>query len=121
MNIQIYGKKKCFTTKAAERFFKERRIKFQYINLEEKSMSPRELENILIKVKDIELLIDKKSPLYQTLNFHLLRTNEMKKKVLLENPKVFVTPIIRDCDSKECTVGDINAEKIWKSWVANNI
>jgi len=31
MNIQIYGNKKCFATKKAERYFKERRIKYQYV------------------------------------------------------------------------------------------
>ena len=33
MNIQIYGKSKCFDTKKAERWFKERRIKYQYVDL----------------------------------------------------------------------------------------
>ena len=39
MNIQIFGKSKCFDTKKAERYFKERGIRFQSINLNEKGMS----------------------------------------------------------------------------------
>ena len=39
MNIQIFGTKKCFDTKKAQRFFKERGIKFQFIDMKEKEMS----------------------------------------------------------------------------------
>ena len=39
MNIQIFGKSKCFDTKKAERYFKERKIKYQLINMTEKGMS----------------------------------------------------------------------------------
>ena len=46
MNIQIYGKSKCFDTKKAERYFKERRIKYQYIDLEKYGMSAGEYRNI---------------------------------------------------------------------------
>lgn len=114
MNIQIFGKAKCFATKAAERFFKERGIKVQYIDILDKGLSPKELENILSKIKDLELLINKKNSFYESLNFGMLRTNEMKKKILLENPQLFVTPIVRDCDSRECTIGQ--NESIWKTW-----
>ena len=37
MNIQIFGSSKCFDTKKAERWFKERRIKYQYIDLPKKA------------------------------------------------------------------------------------
>lgn len=42
MNIQIFGTKKCNDTKKAERFFKERGIKFQFIDMKEKGMSKGE-------------------------------------------------------------------------------
>ena len=42
MNIQIFGTKKCNNTKKAERFFKERGIKFQFIDMKEKGMSKGE-------------------------------------------------------------------------------
>ena len=47
MNIQIFGKNKCFDTKKAQRYFKERNIKFQFINLDEKEMSKKEFESVL--------------------------------------------------------------------------
>lgn len=114
MNIQIFGKNKCFESKSAERFFKERKIKYQYINLAEKGMSLRELDIVLAYVKDIDELFDTKSSLYVSLNVPKLRTVESKKMLLLANPLALKTPIVRDCDSKKCTVGA--AEQIWKSW-----
>ena len=56
MNIQIFGFKNCFDTKKAERYFKERRIKYQFIDLKEKSLSKRELESVRVSVKDINKL-----------------------------------------------------------------
>ena len=58
MNIQIYGKSKCFDTKKAERYFKERRIKYQYIDLEKYGMSLGEYRNIKAAIGSIE---DRKS------------------------------------------------------------
>ena len=46
MNIQIFGRNKCFDTKKAERYFKERRIKYQLIDLPRFGMSRRELESV---------------------------------------------------------------------------
>lgn len=116
MNIQIFGKNKCFESKAAERFFKERNVKYQFINILEKSLSVRELDNILQCVKDIDLLFDHKSKLFESLNIAFIkRSLEDKKELLLSNPSLFITPIVRDCDSKKCTVG--KAENIWKSWM----
>ena len=46
MNIQIFGTTKCFDTKKAQRYFKERGIKFQMIDLKEKEMSRGEFENV---------------------------------------------------------------------------
>ena len=47
MNIQIFGKSKCFDTKKAQRWFKERRIPFQMIDLPRYGMSGREFESVL--------------------------------------------------------------------------
>lgn len=116
MNIQIFGKNKCFESRAAERFFKERKIKFHFINLLEKGLSARELDNVLACVKDVDLLFDKKSPLYESFNVaYISRSVEDKKELLLANPALLTTPIVRDCDSKKCTVG--KADSIWKEWI----
>ncbi len=112
MNIQIFGTKKCFDTKKAERFFKERNIKYQFIDLNEKSMSKGELASILRSV-NINDLINSKSKDYIKLNFNNIRSAEVKGELLLKNQKVMNTPVVRN--GKEATVGyDI---EVWNSWI----
>ena len=60
MNIQIFGKSKCFDTKKAERWFKERRIKFQAIDLKKYGMSRGELQSVKSAV-GLEALVDEKT------------------------------------------------------------
>lgn len=115
MNIQIFGTKKCFDTKKAERFFKERKIQFQFIDLNEKSMSKGELSSVLRSV-NINELINTKSKEYTKLNFSNIRSAEIKAELLLKNQKVLNTPIVRN--GKEATVG-YNLE-VWNSWIENN-
>ena len=116
MNIQIYGKTKCFKTKSAERFFKERKIKFQSIDILEKGMSLRELESVIAGIGDISLLVDSKSPLYNTTSYGMLRTMDAKKQCLVDNPKLIMTPVVRECEGRRATVGD--GSKTWLSWLA---
>ena len=61
MNIQIFGKSKCFDTKKAERWFKERRIRFQAIDLKKYGMSRGELQSVKSAV-GLEALVDEKHP-----------------------------------------------------------
>ena len=58
MNIQIFGTKKSFDTKKAQRYFKERRVKFQFIDLKEKGMSKGELDSVARAVGGIDAVID---------------------------------------------------------------
>ena len=58
MNIQIFGTKKCNETKKAERFFKERGIKYQFIDMKEKGMSKGEFNSVCQAVGGFEALID---------------------------------------------------------------
>lgn len=119
MNIQIFGKNKCFGSRAAERFFKERKIKYQFINILEKGLSARELDNVLQKIDNIDMLFDRKSPLFAALNIaYIKRSAEDKKELLLANPALMTTPIVRDCDSKKCSVG--NCESVWAAWITEN-
>ena len=112
MNIQIFGTKKCNDTKKAERFFKERRIKFQFIDLKEKSLSKRELQSVKKSVS-LENLINKNSKDYKKLNLDKIRGVEIREEILLKNPSLFVTPIVRN--GNEATVGyDIETWKKWK-------
>lgn len=115
MNIQIFGNKKCFDTKKAERFFKERKINFQFIDLNEKSMSKGELTSVISSVS-INDLINNKSKDYTKLNFNNIRSAEIKAELLLKNQKVMKTPVVRN--GKEATVG-YNIE-VWNKWIQSN-
>jgi len=109
MNIQIYGKNKCFDTKKAQRWFQERKIKFQFIDLPKYGMGPRELENVARAV-GVDALIDPKHPDAKTLSYYAY--DSQKLEYLLEHPKAIRTPIVRN--GKQATVGD--CPEVWKSW-----
>ena len=115
MNIQIFGTKKCFDTKKAERFFKERKVSFQFIDLNEKPMSKGELNSVLHSV-GINDLINNKYKDYTKLNFNNIRSAEIKAELLLKNQKVMNTPIVRN--GKEATVG-YNLD-VWNKWIEND-
>ena len=83
MNIQIFGTKKCNDTKKAERFFKERRIPYQFIDLKEKSLSKGELQSIK-KAIGLENLINKNSKDYKKLNMDKIRGAETREELLLK-------------------------------------
>lgn len=111
MNIQIFGTKKCNDTKKAERFFKERRIPYQFIDLKEKALSKGELESVR-RIIALESLINKNSKEYKKLNMDKIRSADMRAELLLKNPALYATPIVRN--GKEATVG-VNTEK-WTEW-----
>lgn len=112
MNIQIFGKPKCFDTKKAERYFKERGIKYQLINIKEKAMSKGEFLSIRQAVGGYENLIDQncKDKDLLALVKHL-RAEDIDEKIL-ENQRIIKTPIVRD--GKKATIGYV--PDIWKSW-----
>lgn len=112
MNIQIYGKPKCFDTKKAERYFKERRIKYQYIDLAKFSMSEGELRNVKAAVGGLDELIDEKSKAYEECFIKYLASKEAVEEKLLENGTLFKTPVVRN--GKKATVG--YKPEVWKEW-----
>ena len=109
MNIQIFGKTKCFDTKKAERNFKERRIKFQRIDLIGVGLSRGEFNSVKNAV-GLEALIDKSAPGVEILTY--LAYDADREEKLLENPMFLVTPIVRN--GKMATVG--YHPEVWKSW-----
>ena len=111
MNIQIFGVKKCFGTKKAERYFKERKIKYQFIDLNIKGLSKGELQSIKSAV-GLNQLINKDSREYKRTNIGSIRTDSVKEDLLLNNPKLYKTPIVRN--GKKATVG--YEPEIWKEW-----
>lgn len=109
MNIQIFGKSKCFDTKKAERYFKERRVKFQSVDLLRYGMSRGELQSV-VRAVGLDNLIDWNSPDAALLKY--LAYDEDKLEKLFENPKLIKTPVVRN--GKQATVG--YAPDTWKSW-----
>lgn len=111
MNIQIFGIKKCFDTKKAERYFKERKIKYQFIDLNIKGLSKGELQSIKSEI-GLNELINKDSREYKKTNIGSIRTDSVKEDLLLNNPKLYKTPIVRN--GKKATVG--YEPEVWKEW-----
>ncbi len=110
MKIQIFGKSKCFDTKKAERYFKERNIPYQRIDLLRFGMSRGEFESVKKAVGGVDALIDKKAKDAPLLTY--LAYESDKEEKLLENPALFLTPVVRN--GKQATVGF--RPEIWKTW-----
>lgn len=113
LNVQIFGKRKCFDTKKAERFFKERNINFQSIDILDKGMSKGELQKVAQSVGGIDNLIDEKAKDKDTLAFIQYSPEDTKFEKILENQQILKTPIVRN--KNKATVG--MAEKIWEEWI----
>lgn len=112
MNIQIFGTKKCFDTKKAERYFKERGIKAQVIDLKEKGMSKGELTSVLQNVGGYDVLVDSNAKDKDTLALFKYIADEDKLEKLLENQQLIKTPVVRN--GKQATVG--YQPDVWKGW-----
>ncbi len=85
MNIQIFGKKKCFDTQKAQRYFKERRISYQYIDILRYGLSKGELQSVL-KAVGFSALVNSDSDDYKSSTLPYLQSEENKKEALLEMP-----------------------------------
>lgn len=113
MNIQIYGTNKCFDTKKAQRYFKERNIKFQFVDLAKFGMSKGEYQSIKKALGcRLEDLVNEKSKKYDSSYIKYLASEEAKEEKLLENQELFRTPIVRN--GKKATIGFCPDE--WKKW-----
>lgn len=109
MNIQIFGKSKCFDTKKAERYFKERRVKYQSVDLVRYGISRGELQSV-VKAVGLEALIDQKHPDAALVNYLAYDGDKLEK--LLEDPRLLATPIVRN--GRAATVGF--QPEVWKGW-----
>ena len=112
MNIQIFGKNKCFDTKKAERYFKERRIKFQMVDLLRYGLSGKEFDTVLRGVGGIDNLIDwnGKSPEITLMKY--MDDPVAKEDKVFDDPSLMRTPIVRN--GKQVTVG--YCPEIWDNW-----
>ena len=112
MNIQIFGLKKCSETRKAQRFFKERRLRFHFIDLSQKEMSKGELRSVAARVR-LEELIDKEGNRFVEKGLtHASLTPARIETLLLEDSLLIRTPVVRN--GKEATVG--NCPEVWKTW-----
>ena len=112
MNIQIFGTKKSFDSKKAERYFKERRIKYQFIDMKEKGLSKGEFKSVCQAVGGYEKLIDPDCKDKNLLALLEYISAEDKMDKILENQKVIKIPIVRN--GKQATVGYQPDD--WKDW-----
>ena len=109
MNIQIFGKSKCFDTKKAERYFKERRIKYQFVDIMKFGMSRGELNSVKNAV-GLDNMINQNDVDYPLIQY--LASNDAKLEKLFECPGLIKTPIVRN--GKQATVG--YAPDVWAKW-----
>lgn len=112
MNIQIFGTKKCNDTKKAERFFKERGIKYQLIDMREKGMSKGEFNSVARVNGGLENMINWNGKDKDLLALIQYLTDDDKLEKVLENPQVIRTPVVRN--GKQSTLG--YQPDIWKEW-----
>ena len=112
MNIQIFGKNKCFDTKKAERYFKERRIKYQYIDLNRYGMSGKEFDSVLRSVGGIDNLVDWESKSDTVVQMRYMEDPRAKEDKVYEDPTLMKTPIVRN--GKQATAGF--CPEIWATW-----
>lgn len=112
MNIQIFGRSKCFDTKKAERWFKERRIKFQSVDLMRFGLSGKEFDSVLRAVGGIDALIDWDSRSDQITLLKYMDDKRAKEDKVFDDPALMKTPIVRN--GKQATVGF--CPEIWATW-----
>ena len=112
MNIQIFGAGKCFDTKKAQRYFKERGIKYQFIDMKEKGLSKGEYNGVKQAVGGLDAMLDENCKDRDALALIQYIAAEDRDEKVLENQKVLKTPIVRN--GKLATVG--YQPDVWKTW-----
>ena len=112
MNIQIFGKSKSFDTKKAERWFKERRVKYQSIDLIKYGMSGKEFDSVLRAVGGIDNLIDWESKSPEVTLMKYMEDKRAKEDKVFDLPELMKAPVVRN--GKEATVG--YRPDIWETW-----
>ena len=112
MNIQIFGTIKCNDTKKAQRFFKERRINYQFIDMKEKEMSKGELRSVCNSIGGLDNILDEKCKDQDALALIKYIAEDEKEEKILANQQVIKTPVVRN--GKQATVG--YEPEVWKKW-----
>lgn len=110
--IQIFGTKKSSDSRKAERFFKERGIKCQYVDMKEKGLSKGEFQSVLRAVGGLEQMIDENCKDKDLLALIKYIAEEDREEKVLENQAVLKLPIVRN--GQKATVG--YQPEVWKGW-----
>jgi arsenate reductase len=94
-NVQIFGVKNSPETRAAERFFKERRIQIQFVDLKQKPMSPGEIQRFIQRFGLAEL-IDREGKAFLDGGLKYLKLSDAELLARIErDPKLLRLPLIR--------------------------
>ena len=112
MNIQIFGTKKCNDTKKAERYFKERGIKYQFVDMKEKGMSKGEFTSVAEKNGGVDNMLNPDAKDKDALALIKNIADADKLTTILENQQVIKTPIVRN--GRQSTLG--YQPDVWKAW-----
>jgi arsenate reductase len=112
-NLQIFGTRKCQETRKAERWFKERRVPYQLIDLNQKGASPGELRKIASAVGGVDKLIDREGTRYLERGLkYAAPTGPRIEQALVDDPLLLRTPIVRSGD--RATIGFV--PDVWATW-----
>ncbi len=107
--VQIFGKDKCFNTRKAQRYFKERGINFQYVDIMQKNLSRGEFRSVAASIDSFDVILNESSPNAALVKYLLYEDIEEK---FLTDPTLFKTPIVRF--GRKVTVGYCPEE--WGEW-----
>jgi arsenate reductase (glutaredoxin) len=112
--VQVFGTKKCSDTRKALRFFKERRVKIHFVDLNEKAASPGELRRFVQKF-GVDTLVDRDGKRFRDMGLASAHRGEAWwLETLAEEPGLLRTPLVRN--GSKLTVGA--DEVTWKGWLA---
>ena len=112
LNIQIFGRNKCFDSKKAERYFKERRIKYQYVDLQRFGFSGKEFDSVLRAVGGVDNMIDWDNKSQEITIMKYMDDPRAKEDKIFDDPSLIKTPIVRN--GKLATVGF--CPDVWSKW-----
>ena len=112
MNIQIFGTKKSQDTRKAERWFKERRIRAQYIDMNEKGLSRGELRSVAQACGGLDALLDENARDRDALALVKHIAAAQREDMLLEHPQVMKLPIVRN--GRQAAVG--YRPEVYEAW-----
>jgi len=94
-NVQIFGLKNSQATRAAERFFKERRVEIHFVDLKQKPMSPGEIKRFIDRY-GLPALLDTEGKAYTDAGLKYLKVSETELLRRIEqDPKLLRLPLVR--------------------------